>query len=152
MVEDLVSLSDQLRKPLSTLNDQQASAVVALFLLERAIEQTVYTLEDRGAKTIDLFKNKLGEAKPILAAICPDVQSVDLAMDPCLEAMIAYGAAMASCADEDPPREDDCWEAQKYMPQLLACAMERLEGSRRNIGDILRGRKPPLPGPDPRPF
>ncbi len=148
-VDRMIGLADQLLKPLSSLSDEQTRAVVALFSLTRSVEQINVTLPDRGKGALDKFRTELGKANSMLANICPVPPTRELSLDPCFQAQMDYGKALAECEKEGKHDDADCPDAWKYTAILLDCAMQKIESMRKEIDIILGGRHGPRPDPWP---
>src|SRR4030042_1211801 len=99
----LVKASKELLQPLKGLDEVQTAAVVTL-----AATMRIALLAGRASVGVD--KGLLAQLEGTIDEFCPPIRSVSIAKDPCFEATVAYGSALAEC-EKTGQKEDECMDA-----------------------------------------
>jgi hypothetical protein len=141
VLDQLVESSSEILKPLKNLDGLQIAALTTFGYLMR-ISMIA------GRPVINIDSGSIGHLSKVIDEICPPMGKIDISMDPCLEASIAYASAMAKCEDEGID-ESECYDAYGPAGQSIACAMKEIEDLKNQLKDIFKGLEPPKPFPWP---
>lgn len=144
-VHELADKSGELLAPLRSLTEEQATVVAILGYLWQ-----ISALARRPQFAID--KNILRRFQDQFITICPQLPPDFVMGDPCFNAMVDYGVALAKCEGEN-RTEEECHESWGPLHDSLACAMAKIEELGERLKEMVQpGGEEPWPPPPPPPI
>lgn len=142
----VVAASGAILEPLRTLNHEQQVAAVSLALIVQGVAAYQISRLAPDITVVAGFRRTLAEVSPLFGRM-GDAVSVVMA---CMDESIAYASVLASCENEDPPRqEDECFEAWGPGGEEIQCLMRALQNLQRDINGLIGQLDPPRPIPFP---